>query len=243
MTSLAADRGCNKSSASTGLPNPDFAPGTGRVSMKRKRAKHASLAEEHPTGPPAKQPKRGADGNLQSAHVVKHALLAQYYPKVQTLRQYVLDKLPPTSRIRRKKIAAIGSAESDADAAAQGCKGNPRGIGAVLAELLDTTLIGTHDLPKEVAKAQSDSLLQRWIDYSQTGDDSYVTLFGGVTSAIHFQSEVSMLCSQCGLGTRSSCCKLITVNGLWLLADRRLHHLAAFLQRENPRYTASPPAL
>lgn len=181
------------SSASARPPNPGLTPGTERVSMKRKRANNA-LSGESPTRPPAKQPKGVADGTLQSADVVKHVLLAQYYPKVQTLRQYVLDKLPPTSKIRRKKVAAVGNAEPDAATTAQSSRGNPENIRAVLAALLDTTLIGTHVLPSEIAKAQSDSCLQQWIDYSQRGDDSHVTISGGVASAIHFQSEVSLLC-------------------------------------------------
>lgn len=179
-------------STTAGPPNPDLNPETGRASSmnKRKRAKNAS-GGEFPFDPPAKQLKREADGDLQSADVVKHALLAQYYPKVQTLRQYVLDKLPPTSKIRRKKIAAVGNAEQDADIAAQGSKENFPDIQAVLAELLDTTLIGSHVLPREIAKAQSDSSFQQWIDYSQKGDDSHVTLSDGTASAVHFQSEVS----------------------------------------------------
>ncbi|ROW11380.1 hypothetical protein VMCG_00927 [Cytospora schulzeri] len=177
-------------SASAGPPNPDLKPGMGSASFsmkKRKRPKNATSGES-PVDPPAKQLRREAVGDLQSADVVKHALLAQYYPRVQTLRQYVLDKLPPTSKVRRKKIAAVGNTEPDADTA--GSKGNPQDIRAVLTELLDTTLIGTHVLPREVAKAQSDSSLQQWIEYSQRGDDSHVTLSGGVASAIHFQSEV-----------------------------------------------------
>lgn len=186
--------------------------------MKRKRAKYASSGGAAPEGPPAKQPRTGADRSLQSADVVKHALLPQYYPKIQTLRQYVLDKLPPKSKIRRRKIAAVGNAQPDADTAAQGPKADADNTENVLAELLDTTLIGTHVLPREEEKAQSDSRLQQWIDYSQRGDESHVTLSGGIASAIHFQSEVSLLCPQHGI---------VTINNSRLLADRGLHHLLA----------------
>lgn len=227
MASVAAG-GDNVPLASAGPPYADLKPGVGRASSmkKRKRAKN-SPSGESPIDPPAKQLKREAGRVLQSADVVKHALLAQYYPKVQTLRQYALEKLPSTSRIRRNKIAAIGNAEPDADITAS--KGNPQDIRAVLAELLDTTLIGTHVLPREVAKTQSDCSLQQWIDYSQRGDDSHVTLSGGAASAIHYQSEVSLLFSEYGTGTIPPCCDKINVNSLWLLVDRRFHHLAAFL--------------
>ncbi|KAK7738484.1 Telomerase reverse transcriptase [Cytospora paraplurivora] len=156
---------------------------------RRKRAKYASSGGGAPEGPPAKQPKTGADGMLQSADVVKHALLPQYYPKIRTLRQYVLDKLPPTSKVRRRKIAAVGNAQPDAVRAAQGPKEDSEKFRNVLAELLDATLVCTHVLPQEEEKAQSDSLLQQWMDYSQRGDESHVTLSGGIASAIHFQSE------------------------------------------------------
>ncbi|KAJ4386951.1 Telomerase reverse transcriptase [Neurospora sp. IMI 360204] len=38
---------------------------------------------------------------------ITQTLLSLYYPQILTLRQYALDKLPKSSRIRRKKIAAI----------------------------------------------------------------------------------------------------------------------------------------
>ena len=172
--------------------------------MKRKRAKNASSGESS-SGPPAKQSKRVAAGNLQSAYVVKHLLLAQYYPKVQTLRQYVLDKLPPTSKIRRRKILALGNAEPDTDTAARGSKRNLEEIRTELIELLDTTLIGTHVLPREVTQAQSDRHMQQWLDYSQRGDESHVTLSGSIDSAIQFQSEVSFPLPGYGTGVLSCC--------------------------------------
>lgn len=194
MASPTVD-GVNMASPSAEPSNPGRTPGTRPVSMKKRKRVKKTSSGDTPDGPPAKQPKRVADGNLQSAYVVKHVLLAQYYPKVQTLRQYILDKLPSTSKIRRKKISALGNAESDADTAVRDAKGNPEGTRAGLIELLDTTLVGTQVLPREVAKAQSDSRLQQWIDYSQR-DESYVTISGDTASAIHLQSEVSSLCPQ-----------------------------------------------
>lgn len=203
MASLTAADGSNMPSTSAGPPNSDPRPGTVRASSTKKRKREEITSSgESPSDPPAKQLKREADRDLQSADVVKHALLAQYYPKIQTLRQYVLDKLPPTSKVRRKKIVAFGKTKQDAaGVAAQGPKETSHDTRAVLAELLDTTLIGTHVLPREVAEAQSDRSLQQWIDFSQRGDDSNVTLSGGVDSAIHFQSEVSVLCPRYRPGT------------------------------------------
>lgn len=138
------------------------------MSRKRKRGKDSC---EH-----------GGPTRLQSADAVKHALLAQYYPNILTLRQYLLHNLPPASRTRRKKIEAFQADVSDADTS----------IRVQLAKLLDTTLIGLRVCPEDVAKARSKSRLQQWIDYSQK-DDSHVTLSTGDASAIHLQSEVGPL--------------------------------------------------
>lgn len=122
--------------------------------------------------------RRGPD-RLQSADAVKHALLAQYYPKILTLRQYLLHNSPPSSRLRRRKIEAFGKEGGDDHVRVQ------------LAKLLDTTLVGLHACPEEVENARSKSRLQQWIDYSQK-DESHVTLSSGDASAIHSQSEVGL---------------------------------------------------
>jgi len=115
---------------------------------------------------------------------VQHAVLAQCYPTNLPLRQYLLDNLPASSRLRRRKIAAVGSDPPSAEH-------EPDDVRA-LARLLDTTLVGLQVSPKDIAKAQSKRRLQQWIDYSQR-DDSRVTLSGGVdASAVHFQSEVGL---------------------------------------------------
>lgn len=158
---------------------------------KRRRENIPTAAGGFSDGPrPTKKTKTGPSESLQSPDAVKHALLAQYYPTTLTLRQYVLDNLPASSRIRRRKIAAVGSEHAvgveraqrvpDAEARAQ------------LATLLDTTLVGLHVRPPEVARALSVSRLQQWTEYSQK-DDSLVTLTGGDASAIHFQSEVGFI--------------------------------------------------
>lgn len=147
------------------------------VVKKRKRAEDGTEHEG-----PARQRRRLPGHHLQSADAVKHALLAQYYPKIQTLRQYLLDNLPPTSRIRRRKIEACEAHASE----------NQDTVRVQLANLLDTTLLGLHICPEEIAKTHSKSRLQQWIGYSQK-DDSHVTISNGDASAIHFQSKVGLL--------------------------------------------------
>lgn len=160
----------------------------GPLSKKSNKRKLTSSGARTGGQRPTKQQKMGPSETLQSSDAVKHALLAQYYPTILTLRQYVLDNLPASSRIRRRKIAAVGIEHTTAGSAGKDFDG----IRAQLARLLDTTLVGRHACPEEVAKAQSESRLQQWIDYSQR-DDSHVTLSGGDdASAIHFQSEVGL---------------------------------------------------
>lgn len=154
-------------------------------SNKRKQIRNPESGVTRAGQPLSKRPKTGpSSALLQVPDAMKHALLAQYYPAVLTLRQYLLDNLPASSRLRRRKIAAVGSDPSTDQ--------RPDGIAAQLATLLDTTLVGLHVLPKHLAKSQSESRLQQWIDYSQR-DDSHVTLSGsGDASALHFQSEVGI---------------------------------------------------
>lgn len=150
---------------------------------KRKRKNTGSGPGSHDRleSPPSKQRKTAVGATLsQPLDNVKHALLAQYYPTTLTLRQYILHHLPASSRLRRRKIAELGSGKESrhaSDDRSQLCK------------LLDTTLVGLHTVAPGVAKQQAKRRLQQWIDYSQR-DDSHVTLKGPDASAIHFQSEV-----------------------------------------------------
>lgn len=150
-------------------------------SKKRKRDRGKDGGEHEA---PAKQRRRPSNDKLQTADAVKHTLLARYYPKIVTLRQYLLDNLPATSKIRRRKIEASKAAGLEQ---AQ----NTDTVRAQIAKLLDTTLVGLHSYSDEVAKARSENHLQQWIEYSQK-DDSHVTLSRGHASAIHSQSEVGL---------------------------------------------------
>lgn len=160
---------------------------SGPFSKKSNKRKTASRGGHSDGQRPTKQRKTGPSNTLQSSDAVKHALLSQYYPTLLTLRQYVLVNLPASSRIRRRKIAAIGTEHLNAGRAGNNLDSNR----AELARLLDTTLVGLHAGPEKIAKAESESRLQQWIDYSQR-DDSRVTLSDGDASAIHFQSEVGL---------------------------------------------------
>lgn len=135
---------------------------------------------------PVKQLK-GTAGNLQPAAVVKHAVLAQYYPVTLTLRQYVLKSLPASSKIRRKKIAAVGEPEAeDAQTATQDSEKD-------LARLLDTALVAAHSHPTAFEEAQPDDRFQRLIEYSEKSGGSHVPPSNVVASQELPQSEVRLL--------------------------------------------------
>lgn len=168
-----------------------------KKSRKRKRGSGQAVRTWlSGSGRPVKQLK-GTPGNLQPAGVVKHALLAQYYPIILTLRQYVLESLPASSKIRRKKISAVGKAEQaaaeDAHTGAQDSEKDLGSVRASLARLLDTTLVATHSYPTAFKEAQPDGRFQRWVEYSRKGDESNISLSGGVDSAIYCQTEVGSL--------------------------------------------------
>ncbi|OLN82062.1 Telomerase reverse transcriptase 1 [Colletotrichum chlorophyti] len=95
---------------------------------KRKR-KAQELNGLHRGTPQAKRAKSD-----QAQGKVKHPLLLQYYDNVQTLREYLLLKLPSSSRLRRKKIALQGKDAGPSDELGQGVK-------SALSQLLDTTII------------------------------------------------------------------------------------------------------
>jgi telomerase reverse transcriptase len=44
-----------------------------------------------------------------SPNDVHHTVLSSFYPKVCTLRRFLLDNLPSTSRVRRRKLSSFGT--------------------------------------------------------------------------------------------------------------------------------------
>lgn len=111
---------------------------------------------------------------------LKHAVLDQYFTKLLTLRDYVLLQLPSTSRIRRRKIAQVGSGRpQDAFSDIE------HSVGA----LLDGTLVG---FAGGTVRAQQtiDDRWQRWTSFTQKGDESHVTLSDDLAGVGFSQSEV-----------------------------------------------------
>jgi telomerase reverse transcriptase len=127
----------------------------------------------------APRPAKRAKGSIPGP--TKHALLDLYYPYVRTLREYVLAKLPKTSKIRYRKIASVGSRVDPSGK-------EPTEVEAALGRFLDSTLLGLFDdVPTETKR---DNRWEQWISFSQKGDESYVTLSDGARGALFSQAEV-----------------------------------------------------
>ncbi|KAF4829078.1 Telomerase reverse transcriptase [Colletotrichum tropicale] len=70
----------------------------------------------------------------RAQNAVRQSVLLQYYDNVQNLREYLLSRLPSSSRLRRKKIASIGLSRTSLAKEALPAE-------ADLSQLLDSTLI------------------------------------------------------------------------------------------------------
>ena len=74
------------------------------MARKRKAAENASNR-------PIKQRKatnHASPGLQEPSAYVHHNVLSSFYPRVCTLRDYLLDSLPATSRVRRRKLTTFG---------------------------------------------------------------------------------------------------------------------------------------
>ncbi|KAI1262968.1 hypothetical protein F5Y18DRAFT_138184 [Xylariaceae sp. FL1019] len=142
------------------------------MARPRKRRRSTSNSD------PSVQNKRSKLGKASASHHlgIHHPVISHFYPQVENLRDYVIGKLPSSSRIRRKKVGAVGRFGkspavplSDAEQA--------------LGNLLDTTFLG---LPNP-ASSEEDHRQAEWRDFSQKGDESYVTLSNGVSGFVESQ--------------------------------------------------------
>ena len=72
------------------------------MTKKRKRSRATKCS------PGVNCKKRKTDGDGDGSILTEHPTLCLYYPRISTLRVYLLSSLPISSRSRRRKIASIG---------------------------------------------------------------------------------------------------------------------------------------
>ncbi|RYO73581.1 hypothetical protein DL764_010545 [Monosporascus ibericus] len=146
---------------------------------KRKRTDSASrLSSDGLQGKKLKT--HSSEPKLSAVTGIQHAMLEQFYPQVRNLRDYVLSKLPPSSRLRRKKVALVGKVGESPNSTLSEVE---QSVGA----LLDSTLIGISEKP---SCGSTDDRWEQWTAFSQKGDESYVTLSDGNAGSKFSQSEI-----------------------------------------------------
>ena len=129
---------------------------------------------------------------------VQHPLLCLYYPRVLTLFDYILSRLPSSCKSRRRKILALryqgqNAAEHASDPLIKPTASDHRApLGSLLpkddahslAKLLGTTLVGLLD---QTPTDTNESRLQDFISFSQQVESSAGSSLGNGSST---QSEV-----------------------------------------------------
>lgn len=146
----------------------------------RKRKRRTTNSDEvSTTGKPSKRIKKSNGNSSLVEPRVQHPVLSQFYPLVQSLRQYIIAKLPSSSRIRRKKVFSVGLVGKSPDT-------SPSEVELSLGSLLDTTLVGLSKPPTD-----EDDRIEGWKNFSQRGDESYVTLSNGIAGFAESQALVS----------------------------------------------------
>ena len=112
---------------------------------------------------------------------VKQDLLERCFPWVETLRAYLLTRLPSSSRLRRKKLVSVGK-NPEANAVEQ-----------LLSHVLDTTLVACaengQDNDGPVIDHDRETLRQTFSQTKQA-DESYVTVSSAAEGVFSPQAEV-----------------------------------------------------
>ena len=109
--------------------------------------------------------------------IVRDAVFAQYYPRVISLRDYLISKLPTTSKIRKKKILSFG----------KNITSNGEEEDGTFSDFLDHTIIGV----RNYVDISPQERIQQWTSFSQRLDTSNSTLANLTGAGMFSQSEVN----------------------------------------------------
>lgn len=163
------------------------------MGQKRKRPIKDNLTREKSSGSqhqPTSTPHLASANKPRgsNAEEISHPVISLYYPQVVTLRQYILQRIPRSSKSRRRRIVAV---RKDAGADGPFAATNVETDGNSLAELLDTTLVG---LWKDISPTHTQERRRDFVAFTQA---QQATQFGTDTGPASPQSEVG----QCLLPT------------------------------------------
>lgn len=151
------------------------------MGKKRKRPQKATTPQDDPIN---KRQRTAA-----TSVTVEHPVLSRYYRRVFTLRQYLLEELPSSSKARRRRITSAGKRDeknktdpnvSAVAASTQG--GTDESID--FARFLDSTLVGLLHRP---SPAELEARQREYAIFSQSEER---TLLGTDTGPCNHQSEV-----------------------------------------------------
>ncbi|KAH0538165.1 hypothetical protein FGG08_005223 [Glutinoglossum americanum] len=152
---------------------------------KRTRSKKSIKDEPRKKAKTNHSPGRRRLG-CESSATISHPLLSLYYPRVATLRDYLISRLPSSSKTRQRRIASLGIVTYGPAIGKEGADADEEGrdiTGKALATLLDSTLVG---VPIH-ARSDSTNRLKELETYSQHHSASADHTEGGA----HSQSEPS----------------------------------------------------
>lgn len=125
-----------------------------------------------------------ANGNeAPSTAETSHPVISLYYRQVVTLRQYILQRIPKSSKSRRRRIAAVCGGDG---AGSLDDPGTGKTQNRDLANILDTTLVG---IWKELPPTQSQTRRRDFVAFSQA-QSAAASQLGTDTGPASPQSEV-----------------------------------------------------
>ncbi|MCJ1364272.1 hypothetical protein MMC16_003381 [Acarospora aff. strigata] len=119
---------------------------------KRKRKRHCGSAEDSPRKrlQAAGSYEESRSTGLAGSPIIKHPVLSLYYPRVVTLRQYLLHQLPASSKARRRRLVAVGSCPEETRSGSTPC-GSAEGLRETRANGADQPLLCVEDRDRALA--------------------------------------------------------------------------------------------
>lgn len=154
---------------------------------KRPAKDNPTRAKSSPQQPSSiSSPHLKANGNqAPSTAETSHPVISLYYRQVVTLRQYILQRIPKSSKSRRRRIAAVRGGDGNV-AGNLDDPGTGKTQDRDLANILDTTLVG---IWKELPPTQSQTRRRDFVAFSQA-QSAAATQLGTDTGPASPQSEV-----------------------------------------------------
>jgi len=135
------------------------------MGRKRKRRVRLEPGEAPVSVYVKRQKKHHPAASINGSH--SHPVLCRYYPKVQSLREYLLSRFPNSSKSRRRRISSLqhNSKDDDRELKSAGDEDQDESDGSKLANLLDSTLVGAGEVagPESICRSKDFELFSQQI--------------------------------------------------------------------------------